>query len=115
MLAKGFVPDVISSDVHALNVHGPVFDLLHTLSKFHVLGLDLPTLIGTATSAVARAIRRPELASLQVGAVGDATLIEIERGSFDFIDCVGKILTGDSRLAARGMIRGGRWLAAGLG
>jgi dihydroorotase len=114
MLAKGFVPDVISSDVHALNVHGPVYDLLTTLSKFHVLGLDLSTLIGTATSAVASALRRPDLGSMQVGAAGDATLLVIERGSFDFVDCVGKILNGSSRLAARGMVRNGRWFEAGL-
>jgi dihydroorotase len=100
MLAKGFVPDVISSDVHALNVHGPVYDLLTTLSKFHVLGLDFSTLIATATCNVASALRRPELGSLRVGAAGDATLLAIEKGSFDFVDCFGKILNGGSRLAA---------------
>src|SRR6187397_1066789 len=55
MLAKGFVPDVISSDVHALNIDGPVFDLMATLSKFYCLGLDLSTLVQTATSAPAAA------------------------------------------------------------
>ena len=114
MLAKGFVPDVISSDVHALNVHGPVYDLLTTLSKFHLLGLDFSTLIGTATCNVARALRRPALGSLRVGALGDATLLVVEQGAFDFVDCTGRILTGDSRLAARGMIRNGRWFEAGL-
>ena len=109
MLAKGFVPDVISSDVHALNVQGPVFDLLTTLSKFHVLGLDLSTLIATATSNVAKALRRPDLGSLRAGALGDATLLVIEEGSFDFVDCFGKILNGGSRLAARATVRGGRW------
>jgi len=59
MLAKGFVPDVISSDVHALNIDGPVFDLIGTLSKFYCLGLDLPTLVRTATSAPAAAIASP--------------------------------------------------------
>ena len=51
MLAKGFVPDVISSDVHVLNIDGPVFDLMATLSKFYCLGVDLPSLLRTATSA----------------------------------------------------------------
>lgn len=40
LLAAGFRPDVISSDVHVLNVDGPAFDLLTTLSKFLVLGVD---------------------------------------------------------------------------
>ena len=92
---------------------GPVYDLLTTLSKFHVLGLDFATLIGTATCNVARALRRPDLGSLRVGALGDATLLVLEQGAFDFVDCTGRILTGDSRLAARGMVRNGRWFEAG--
>ncbi len=40
MLANGFAPDCISSDVHALCIEGPAFDLLTTMSKF--LCLDMP-------------------------------------------------------------------------
>ena len=59
LLAAGFRPDVISSDVHVLNVDGPAFDLLTTLSKFLVLGVDLNALVAAVTSAPAGAIRRP--------------------------------------------------------
>ena len=45
LLAAGFRPDVISSDVHVLNIDGPAFDLLTTLSKFLVLGVDVNTLV----------------------------------------------------------------------
>ena len=73
MLAKGFVPDVISSDVHMLNSNGPVFDLLTTLSKFICLGLDLPTAVRTVTGAPAVAmLRHKELGHLGTGAAGDA-------------------------------------------
>ena len=34
MLKNGFLPDVISSDVHTLSIGGPAYDLLHTMSKF---------------------------------------------------------------------------------
>jgi dihydroorotase len=34
MLANGFAPDTISSDVHALCIHGPAFDQVTTMSKF---------------------------------------------------------------------------------
>jgi dihydroorotase len=111
MLAEGFVPDVISSDVHVLNVDGPVFDLLATLSKFYCLGLDLPDLIGTATCAPAAVLRRPDLGTLRVGATGDATVIAIEEGRFDYHDCVGEVLDGGHRLACRGVVRGGEWVA----
>ena len=34
MLANGFYPDTISSDVHALCIDGPAFDQVTTMSKF---------------------------------------------------------------------------------
>ena len=49
MLAAGFLPDVISSDVHVISIEGPAFDLLTTMSKFLCLGVDLPTVIKLAT------------------------------------------------------------------
>jgi dihydroorotase len=109
MLAKGFVPDVISSDVHVLNIDGPVFDLMATLSKFYCLGVELPTLLRTATSAPAAALRRGDLGSLKVGTVGDATVFAIEEGAFDYKDCFGEVLHGRHRLACRGLVQGGAW------
>jgi dihydroorotase len=111
MLAEGFVPDVISSDVHVLNVNGPVFDLLATLSKFHCLGLDLPDLVRTATCAPAAVLGRPDLGTLRVGAIGDATVIAVEEGRFDYRDCVGEVLKGRHRLVCKGIVRGGGWVA----
>ena len=110
MLAQGFVPDVISSDVHVLNVNGPVFDLLATLSKFHCLGLDLPTLLQTVTCAPAAVLRRPDLGTLQVGAAGDATVIAVKEGQFDYHDCFGEVLEGQHRLACEGVVQSGNWV-----
>lgn len=109
MLDKGFVPDVISSDVHLLNINGPVFDLLATLSKFLCLGLDLPTVIRTATSAPAAALRRSELGHLGVGAAADATVFVVEDGSFEYRDSLGEILSGRHRMALRGIVIDGQW------
>ena len=109
MLAAGFLPDVISSDVHSLSIDGPAFDLLHTLSKFLVLGVALPQVIRAATSAPAAAINRPELGSLKPGSVGDATLIAIEEGEFTYHDVLAEPLKGSKRLAARGLVLGGKW------
>eukprot|EP01036_Dinobryon_divergens_P043346 gene43346-57690_t len=39
MLANGFMPDTISSDIHALCIDGPAFDQVTTLSKFLCLGV----------------------------------------------------------------------------
>src|SRR6202045_325980 len=39
MLTAGFLPDVISSDVHALSINGPAFDQITTMSKLLSLGM----------------------------------------------------------------------------
>ena len=109
MLAAGFLPDVISSDVHSLSIDGPAFDLLHTLSKFLVLGVPLPQVIKAATSAPAAAINRPELGSFKPGSVGDATLISVDEGEFTYHDVLAEPLKGSKKLAARGVVLGGKW------
>src|SRR5215813_3683735 len=75
MLANGFYPDTISSDVHALCIDGPAFDQVTTLSKFLCLGVPLPEVIRQSTVNAAMALRRPELGSLKPGSVGDATVL----------------------------------------
>jgi dihydroorotase len=109
LLAAGFRPDVISSDVHVLNIDGPAFDLLTTLSKFLVLGVDLNALVAAVTDAPARAIRRPSLGTLAVGTEGDATIVAIEQGAFEFQDTVGERLAADRRFRLEGMVVGGTW------
>lgn len=109
MLAAGFLPDVISSDVHAISIEGPAFDLLTTMSKFLCLGVDLPTVIKLATVNAAKAISRPELGTLKVGSVGEATVINIAAGKFDYADSIGERLEGDKRLLSAGVVLAGKW------
>lgn len=108
MLAKGFIPDVISSDVHSLNIDGPAFDLMTTLSKFYALGLDLKEIVRCATENPAAAIRHTDLGSLRVGAIGDATLFDIENGEFEYVDAVGARLRSAKRLRALVTVIGGQ-------
>lgn len=110
LLAAGFQPDAISSDVHVLNVDGPAFDLLATMSKFLVLGMDLGALVAAVTSAPAAAIRRPSLGTLKVGTEGDATVLDIEHGEFEFRDTQGESLAADRRFRLKGMVVTGKWL-----
>lgn len=109
MLAAGFEPDCISSDVHALSEHGPAHDLLTTLSKLMHLGMSLKAVIAAATTGPAHAIRRTELGTLRVGAPADATLLRVENGAFDFEDALGEVRTGRKRLALAGMVVGGAY------
>ncbi len=109
MLAKGFMPDVISSDMHALNAEGSAAGLLTVLSKFYSLGCDAPAIIAAATARPAQALRRSDLGHLGPGAAGDATILAPETGDFEFRDAAGEILRGQRRLALRGVVSAGAW------
>lgn len=109
MLANGFHPDTISSDVHILCINGPAFDQVTTMSKFLCMGMSLPEVVKASTVNAAMALRRPELGSLKSGSVGDATLISIQEGKFDYEDVVGEHLIGDRKIVSEGVVIGGRW------
>lgn len=108
MLEAGFLPDAISSDVHALSIDGPAFDQLVTMSKFLALGTELGAVIRAATAAPAAALQRQDLGHLAVGAAGDASILECVAGEFDFRDVLGESRQGRQRLLARGLVVGGR-------
>jgi dihydroorotase len=109
MLANAFYPDTISSDVHALCISGPAFDQVTTLSKFLCLGMELPDVIAASTANAAFALRRLELGTLKPGGSGDATIMSVQEGRFDYVDVVGEHLTGDRRIVSEGVVIGGRW------
>jgi dihydroorotase len=116
MLEAGFLPDVISSDVHILSEHGPAFDLLHGMSKLHCLGIPLVEVIRAATARPAEALRRPDLGTLAPGSAGDATILDLVDGRFDYVDVVGEHIQGDSKLAVDRIVLGGRlWHTAEAG
>jgi dihydroorotase len=108
MLANGFLPDTISSDVHALCLEGPAYDLTTTLSKFLLLGMPLAEVIRRATIGPALALGRSELGTLEEGSIGDASILRLEDGAFDYTDSTGVTLSGEQRLAACGIVVGGR-------
>ncbi len=109
MLANGFLPDTISSDVHALCINGPAFDQVTTMSKFLCLGMPLTDVIAASTANAAFALKRPELGSLKPGSVGDATILSISDGRFDYVDVVGEHLTGERKIASQAVVIAGRW------
>jgi dihydroorotase len=109
MLANGFYPDTISSDIHALCIDGPAFDQVTTLSKFLCMGMPLDDVIAASTVNAAMTLKRPELGSLKPGSVGDATVLSVRQGSFDYVDVVGEHLQGDQRIVSEAVVLGGRW------
>jgi dihydroorotase len=105
---QGVVPDTISSDLHTYNVHGPVFDLVTTLSKMMHLGLTVEEVLARATSRAAAAIGRfPSVGSLAVGTVADVAVLQLQEGAFRFVDSTERSISGRMRLDPRYVIRGG--------
>jgi len=109
MLANGFYPDTISSDVHTLCIEGPAFDQVTTLSKFLCMGMPLNDVIAASTVNAAMALQRPELGTFKPGSAGDATILTIKDGQFDYVDVVGEHMTGDKRILSEGVVLKGKW------
>src|SRR5215472_5468138 len=109
MLAAGFLPDAISSDVHTLSINGPAYHQHVTMGKFLALGLDLPAVIRAATAAPAAALGRADLGHLSVGAMGDASVLELVEGAIEYRDVLGEMRRARHQLVARGLVIGGKW------
>ena len=109
MLRTGFLPDVISSDVHLTSIGGPAYNMLVTMSKFLRMGVPLAEVIRASTINAASAVRKTDRGTLQVGLLGDATVLEIEHGAFTFMDVMGETMAAEEQLACRGIVLGGKW------
>ncbi len=113
-LEDGFPPDTISSDLHALNIDGPVHDLPTTMAKFLALGMPLEEVIQRTTSEPARAMGMAgDIGHLGVGAPGDVAVMALEEGAFPLTDTDEKVLASDRRLVCKTTIRAGEVLWEG--
>lgn len=87
LIASGYKPDVISSDIHQLSVNGPLFDLPTCMSKFLALGMTLPDVVRAATSRPAEVLElQNEVGTLKPGALADVALFRVEQGRYPFYD-----------------------------
>ena len=109
MVDAGFLPDVLSSDVHVNSIDGPAFDVLVTMSKFLSLGAPMMEVVRSATSNPAAAVGRPELGSLKPGSPGDAVVLKQDFGAFEYKDSLNKTMTGEQRLSPVAMLVNGAW------
>ena len=107
-MRQGLRPGTISSDLHHYNLHGPVYDLATTLSKFMHLGWSLEEAVARATAAPARAMGMlGEIGTLAVGACADVAVFDVEEGAFDFFDAIGVKRIGERRLVPVVTVRAG--------
>ena len=55
------------------------------------------------------ALKRPELGSLKSGCAGDASILSVKDGAFDYEDVLGEHMTGAKRIFAEGTVIAGKW------
>jgi dihydroorotase len=107
-IKEGWLPDVISTDLHVASMSGGMKDMANVMSKFLALGLPFDEIIRRATWNAARAVRQDELGHLSVGASADVAVWRLEKGSFGFVDGPGMRLTGSERVVTEVTLRGGK-------
>ena len=87
LMSVGYKPDVISSDIHQVSIHGPMFDMPTCLSKFMSLGMSFAEVIQASTARPAQVMGlQDEVGTLRPGALADVALFRIESGDFTFYD-----------------------------
>lgn len=112
-LEQGLKPHTISTDLHTYNLDGPVYDMATTLTKFLLVGLDLPEVIGMVTATPAAWMGRAgAIGTLAVGAEADLVVAGLDEGDFALEDTMGEVRRTDRRLVVRRVYKAGRPIEA---
>jgi dihydroorotase len=107
-MAQGLLPGTISSDLHRYNLHGPVFDLATTVSKFLLLGWSLPDALDRVTRAPAAAMGMlGQIGTVVPGACADVALLELREEPCELEDATGERRHAPRRLVPVLTVRGG--------
>ena len=107
-LQQGFMPNVISTDLHTDSMNGAMKGLDNVISKFLNMGMSLPDAILRVTWNPAQVIHRTELGSLSVGSEADVAVFNLRKGDFGFTDVKKFRIKGDKKLEAELTLRAGK-------
>ncbi|HQS52382.1 MAG: dihydroorotase [Sphingobacteriales bacterium 17-39-43] len=105
---QGFLPDVISSDLHDQSMNAGMKDMTNVMSKFLALGMQLKDVIERSTWAPAKVIKRTDLGHLSVGAEADIAVFNLREGKFGFTDVRKVSVEGSKKLEAELTLRAGK-------
>jgi dihydroorotase len=73
------------------------------------MGVPFAEVIRASTINAAAAVRLSDRGTLKPGLLGDATVLEMERGNFTFLDVLGVPMESEEQIACRGIVLGGKW------
>jgi dihydroorotase len=107
-LKGGFYPSTISTDLHTGSMNGSMKDMLSIMSKFYVMGMDLPSVIKASTWTPAQVIHRENLGHISENGIADVAIFSMRNGNFGFYDKTGYKMEGKQKLECEMTIMGGK-------
>jgi len=107
-MKQGFLPNVISTDLHAESMNSGMKDMSNVMSKFLNMGMSLQDVILRSTWNPANVIKRTDLGNLSVGNDADVTVFNVRKGDFGFLDVRKTKLKGTQKLEAELTLRAGK-------
>jgi dihydroorotase len=112
LLAQGFLPNGLSTDITVPTFQDPTFHLPGVMNRMLAAGASLGDLVPLVTSNPGRKLgREPWLGTLQVGAPADVSVLQWEEGDFNVRDSFGADAHLDRRLAPYRTYKGGQEIA----
>ena len=108
LLKEGFAPDSISTDLHTGSMNAGMKDMLNVMDKFLAMGMSLDEVIAKSTWNPAREIKREDLGNLSVGALADVAVLNLEKGTFGFVDMYGARMKGTQKMTCEMTLRDGK-------
>ena len=114
---QGFLPDVISTDLHYDSMNAGMKSMSNVMSMFLSLGLTIEDVILRSTWNPAKVINRENLGNLSYGSDADVAVFRIVDGEFGYQDAYSQKFIGTKRLENQLTLRGGKivWNLNGLG
>ncbi|MCE6989463.1 amidohydrolase/deacetylase family metallohydrolase [Dyadobacter sp. CY323] len=107
-IKAGFYPTTISTDLHTGSMNGSMKDMLSIMSKFYVMGMDLPSVIKASTWEPAKVIHRENLGHISENAIADVAIFSMRKGNFGFYDKTGFKMEGKEKLECELTVMGGK-------
>ncbi|MDE1190072.1 MAG: amidohydrolase/deacetylase family metallohydrolase [Pantoea sp.] len=109
-IARGILPDTISSDIYCRNrINGPVHSLAHVMSKFFSIGMTLAQVIDCVTWKAAEGLRLAHKGRLAVGYDADLTIFTVKEEARPFVDAEGEQVLGEQHVLPLAAVVAGQW------
>jgi dihydroorotase len=108
LIKAGFLPDSLSTDLHADSMNSSTKDMLNVMSKFMAMGLTLQQVVADTTWHPAQEIRHPQLGNLSVGAPADVAVLSEEHGKVGYLDMDNTKLMANTRIICELTVRDGK-------